>query len=572
MKRGSKMFFEKNDSDIIFRNEELELVLGMNGKAKKLLYHGHSLIDNLSGNVVDPDRHNSFYLDYHQDLKQCSPVFDQVKVIQDDKNMKHVAFIDNYSELGLEYHLIMKTEDSRMYSYVIARSNTDKNFTINELRTIYRLNKELFPKSYTNSRTGIQPTSDYTNQFEKLQDETYRVKDGEVYSTSKIYSKYDYADYFADNSYWGFFGKEYGFWFIPVNTDYYPSGPLKQELMVHYDGILLNYMQGAHLGTGDFVVKPGWEKMYGPWCIYLNGGEDKLVDALQVSVKEQEKWPYSWVSEALYPILRSRVTGQIGLASKERIRLKVVLSQGTETFEKASSGYIYYGETNEVGDFELNNVRPGSYKLEAYPLEGHVTEVFKQEVTVTEGKCELGRFIWKVPDEKVVWQVGTSTHTTYPFKFNDQLRNTMWRSLVPANLTFNIGTSRAAEDWYCIQNDKGFWDIRFDYREQLGERLILKIALAGASKKTAQFENDRGRGDPWLELSLNGIPLGRKQFLDDNAVYRNALKNGNYHVWEVELDNKMLAKKNNVLSFKVEDGFMMYDTIVLTTKGGEENE
>lgn len=562
------MFLSKLGDDISIKNEKIELIMGQNGKAKKLLYRGTPLIDNLSGNIIDSDRHHSFYLDYHQDLKQCAPIFQECKVLVNTSDIKHIVFIDDKSQLGLEYHIIMNSEDSRLYSYVIAKNNSDRQFSINELRTIYRLDKSVFPKSYTASRTGIQPTSDYTNQFEKLQDETYLIKDGELYSTSKIYSKYDYADYFADNLFWGFFGDKYGFWFIPVSTDYYPSGPLKQELMVHYDSILLNYMQGAHLGTGDFIIKPGWQKMYGPWCIYINEAKDKIEDALNVAVKEQQKWPYIWVNEKLYPLKRSKVTGQIKTSSKEAVKLKVILSQDEESFEKASSGYIYYGDTDEQGNFELDNVRLGSYKMEAYAMEGGITGTFRKEVEVTEEKSYLGQFLWEIPKEKVIWQIGTATHTTYPFKFYNQLRNTMWRSLVPANLMFKVGTSQEKEDWYCIQNDKGKWNICFKYIPTSSQKVILKIALAGASKETAQSENDRGRGDPFLEVSLNEVSIGRKQFLDDNAVYRNALKNGNYHIWEIEINNKMLSKKGNVLSLQVINGFVMYDTILLVERDG----
>ncbi|MFT8459107.1 MAG: polysaccharide lyase family protein [Liquorilactobacillus ghanensis] len=562
----------RHENSITMKNKKIELTMGNDGKAKRLLYRGCSLIDDLNGNVIDADRHHSFYLDYHQDLKQYSPSFNEVKVLEDTEAIKHIVFIDDKSELGLEYHLLMNSEDSRLYSYVIAKNNTDRKFAINELRTVYRLNKTLFPKSYTASRTGFQPTSNYTNQFTKLQDETYLVKDGELYSTSKIYSKYDYADYFADNAFWGFFGEKYGFWFVPVSTDYYPSGPLKQELMVHYDGILLNYMQGAHFGTGDFMLEPGWQKMYGPWCIYINDTPDKIADAAQTAQAEQQKWPYKWVNEKLYPKKRGRVAGQLKISSREQIRLKIVLSQGADSFEKASSGYIYYGETDEQGNFELENVRLGSYKMEAYTTEGHITDVFQKQIEVSKENTNLGQLVWQVPNEKIIWQLGTASHTTYPFKFHDQLRNTIWRSLVPANLTFEVGVSQEKEDWYCLQTDKGRWNINFRYFPNFEKKLILKIVLAGASKKAAQNENDRGRGDPWLEVSLNGVPIGRKQFLDDGAIYRNALKNGNYHVWEIKLNSKLLVADENVLSMRVVNGSIMYDTILLTTRGSEENE
>ena len=100
--------------------------------------------------------------------------------------------------------------------------------------------------------------------------------------------------------------------------------------------------------------------------------------------------------------------------------------------------------------------------------------------------------------------------------------------------------------------------------------MVLKIALAGASKEDANHENDRGRGDPWLGVWLNGHQLGQKQFIDDNAVYRNALKSGSYHSWDLTVPLDFMKENDNILSFKVKDGYVMYDTILLVERRFDE--
>lgn len=564
------MKLQKYDRGYILKNKKIELWMNESGKADKVLYGGKNLIEHLNGNVVDPDRHNSFYLDYHQDLKSKHPQYTQFKILEDSDVQKHLVWIDDKSDLNLEYHIIMNSEDSKIYSYVIARNNTDKTYKINEMRTVYRLDPTIFPFSKTNARQGMQPSSNYTSQFKKWQDETYEMPDGERFSNSKVYSKYDYADYFRDNNFWGFFGSELGFWFIPVSKEYYPSGPLKQELMVHYDGILLNYMNGAHFGTSDFTIKPGWKKIYGPWCVYINKNNDynKLFqDAENVAEVEKSKWPYVWVKEELYDHERFTVEGKID--SLKNYKMTVVLSQGNENFTKASAGYIYYVDTDENGLFSIENVRPGKYKLTVFYREGDIPgEFIKDNIVVSadnnSSRIKLGNIkLANLEQNDIVWQVGSASHTTEPFKFSDRLRNSMWRKLVPANLHYYIGESKDKEDWFAIQANNGKWNIHFNMMINIpNEKYELVVALAGASKTIADHENDRGHGDPYINIYYNGISLTRKFLLDDNAVYRNALKNGSYHLIKIDLPQELIKTKNNVITFET-NGYLMYDTIML---------
>lgn len=559
----------QTNQNYILKNKVIELWMNKDGRADKLIYKGQNLIGSLNGNIIDPDRHHSFYLDYHQDLKSKRPQYNKFKIVENNDQIIHLVWIDDQNDLGLEYHIVLNSEDSKLYSYVIAKNVTNKIFKINELRTVYRLDSKLFPFSKTNARQGLQPSSDYTNQFKKWQDETYEIPDGERFSNSKVYSKYDYADYFSKNKYWGFFGKNLGFWLLPVSKDYYPSGPLKQELMVHYDGILLNYLNSAHFGTSDFAIRPGWSKIYGPWCIYINEAEnypDLFNDVERFSQIEEKKWPYSWVKEDLYPLKRIEVQGQV--KTDEHCQMTIVLSQGSENFAKASSGYIYYTNTDENGLFSLKNVRPGKYKLTMFFREGEkVGEFVKENINLlTSNKivdlgltdfCELS----KLSTQKVLWQIGSASHTSEMFKISNQLRNSIWRKLTPANLHYYIGQSNAHDDWYAIQSNKGKWTIHFKLHLLQGKKYLLKIALAGASKVIANRENNRGHGDPIINVFLNGEAVYHKVLLDDTSIYRNALQSGTYHLCKLDLPTQLLEKENSIAI--TTNGYLMYDTIEL---------
>ncbi|MBP2644430.1 MAG: hypothetical protein H6Q67_2317, partial [Firmicutes bacterium] len=248
-----------------------------NAMVTSLIKNNMELVTNLNGSERDPDRKHTFYVDYHAEGKFHNISVAKLDVIKNTPEEAHIQYVDNTGLLYVEYHIILKRGESGLYSYVVARNNLQKEFKLSEFRTVYRLNSKLFEYAYNSERIGKQPTCEYLSKFPKIQDETYELPDGELYTNGKVYSKYDYAGYYRDNPFWGQFGNGFGFWFIPVSTEYYPSGPLKQELLVHYDAIILNYMTGAHFGTGDFYVPPQWEKLYGPWYVYVNTGEDEVV-------------------------------------------------------------------------------------------------------------------------------------------------------------------------------------------------------------------------------------------------------------------------------------------------------
>jgi rhamnogalacturonan endolyase len=177
------------------------------------------------------------------------------------------------------------------------------------MRTMYRLDRDIFDWAYVSERTGQQPRYAELVQYPSVQDETWKMPDG------SIYQKYDYSGYMAENPIWGHYGHGFGVWFMPVRTEDYADGPLRQDLMVHQDALILNYFQGAHYGGGGPGDFKNDEKLFGPWFTYVNTGEAAAViaDAKKKAAAEQAKWPYRWMAEPLYPLDRTRVTGRVSV-------------------------------------------------------------------------------------------------------------------------------------------------------------------------------------------------------------------------------------------------------------------
>ena len=60
---------------------------------------------------------------------------------------------------------------------------------------------------------------------------------------------------------------------------------MRQELIVHQDALILNYLGGGHFGGGGPATS-GKPKLFGPWLIYMNSGDSNeavLADASGVA-------------------------------------------------------------------------------------------------------------------------------------------------------------------------------------------------------------------------------------------------------------------------------------------------
>ncbi len=537
------------------------------GTIGSIVLDGEELVCN-TPERSDTNGKTVFYVDYHADgafRKYRSP---RLKVIESSEKMAHIAYVDATGYLAIEYHIILMQGESGYYSYVIGANNTDTEFELSEFRIVYRCGSRVFDHAYNNERHGLQPTHKYMEEHEKLFDETFRLPDGEKYTNGDVYSKYDYAGYFSENPAWGQYGHGYGFWLIPVSTEYYPGGPLKQELLVHYDGIVLNYFTGAHFGTGALHVPIGWKKFYGPFYQYFNKGDDPdalYQDALARAAEEQKKWPYQWVCDPLYPLVRSEVKGRLTFEDGSPCTdTTVILGKGgfdsglnnSLVIEKQSSDYIYYTTTDAEGNFTLKNVRFGTYALFAYQTGGSITEQLQVNGLVISSPSQtLAPITWKLPARKVLWQLGRATRTCEEYRYGGELRNHKWMGMVPETLHFTIGTDKEADDWYYAQTKPGTWYLHFHLEALPASSCKLIIAIAGA------------RGG-LLKVFLNGETeenmINETYLVGDSAIYRSATKNGRYRRIEIPIAPELLKKGENIISLANQDCMIMYDTILLT--------
>jgi len=504
-----------------------------------------------------------FFVDYHAEGAFHKMIVNRLEVIEATDDIAHIAYIDNTGYLYIEYHIVLLKGQSGYYSYVIGGNNTDAPFELSEFRIVYRCGMRVFDHACNNERMGLQPSKDYMTKFEKLQDETFRLPDGELYSNSDVYSKYDYAGYFSKNPAWGQYGHGYGFFLIPVSTEYYPGGPFKQELLVHYDGILLNYFTGSHFGCGNLHVPVGWKKCYGPFYQYFNEGEDGETlysDALKTAEEEQKKWPYSWVNHPLYPLDRSTVTGTLTFEDGTPCRnTTVILGKDNLTPERQSAGYMFYTTTDDNGQFTLENVRKDEYTLFAYQTGGSNTHQLEVPVSIAEPVVNLGTITWQLPDRRLIWQLGTATRTSEGYRYAGELRNYKWFNMVPKDVDFYIGKSIPDTDWYYAQTlPDSCWSIHFNLNELPQRPCVITVALAAICKSMMT-----NKQNALLYTYLNDTEISRKTFINDASIYRSATLSGRYRRFEIEVPASLLKAGENILTFKNVDSMVMYDTVLL---------
>lgn len=581
---------------LVLANGLLTITFGQDAigdfSATSVVKNGQELAHNLHGvEPRDVDRNRSFYLDSGAGRNHL--VVDTVRVVRVTPELAHFAVIDNRA-LHLEHHFVMLRGESGVHPYVIIKSAPGAN--TGETRTMYRFDMDLLDYAWTNERTGRQPKYALLQSISEagnMGDETWRLPDGTVYQ------KYDYALYFADSPMWGHYGHGFGVFFMPVSTESYAGGPLRHELAVHQDALILNYIGGGHFGGGGGATGRNGEKIHGPWFLYFNAGatpEAIVADALKVAAAQKTQWPYQWMNEPLYPVQRTAVTGQLALThGRSTAGAYIILGQPDNPGRGGAGGgrggrggpigvpdrasilynqsgdYLFYVKADANGKFRLPAVRPGTYTLYAWQTQGPVTESFARDgVEVKGDTLDLGTIEWDAPyHPNVVFQVGKADRMAGEFKFGSAPRTNQWMNQVPAELTLTVGKSREAEDWYYAQN-AGTWNIAFHLAKIPAGSAYLTIPIAG------------GPGN--VTVLVNGQEVGKIAKGDDASVRRAANRSGVYARFEFTFPASTLKEGVNVVSLQMptrggrgeggptgqqpgsmSNNGLMYDTIVLQT-------
>lgn len=511
-------------------NEYITIRFDSSGKGVSLKKGGTELIGSAAG----------FY--WSTENGGLSPT--QLQIVTNTSDMVDIAYVGSAGEL----HYVVRSGVSGVYSYYV----TDSVGTIAELRTVYRVDGQIFRNAYIGERSGSLPTLAQIQGATELQDSTYQLADG------TIYTKYDWAGYYKNDFVHGVYGNGYGVWVIPASKEYNDGGPLKQDLMVHLesntgDAVVLNMLTSSHFGTGSRTLPSG--KIFGPWLVYVNNGSSS--DAVSRSSTERAAWPYSWLSDSSYPLSRSTVTGNLQVADgRSTSGATVVLAKSGEIYTQGND-YMFWATVDSSGNFSIPKVRPGTYMLYAYATSGDITHQYSKNITVSGITTDLGTLTWAPQNyTNKLWQIGKADRKATEFKFGNISRQYGLPAQVPANFTYTIGTTHSS-DWYYAQTKIGSWDINFNLTSTYSKNAYLTVAMASIAK------------NPITDVFVNGTNIGTLDYssINDGTTYRSVTESGRYQLQEISFPASLLIVGTNTVSLKMKsvgtDGGILYDTIKL---------
>jgi len=531
----------------------------------------------------------------------------------------------------VDVHMAMERGAAGLYCYIVFGYPTGMpaGLTIQQLRYAFAAGDPSFTYFVVDDARGIQqrPTIDELRQAVTLQDTTYLLPGGRVYSKYQNISNLE-----GDNHVFMISNGKLGMALVQPSKEWFSGGPTKQELTCHdYNNgeILLWHPFTSHYGSPDMEPPQGWEKLYGPFFLHVAeaGGDDPRANvadiwagAKGVAAREQARWPYGWIDDPRYAAdRRSNVTGKLTIADDVTPESAwIVLSppgpdrvyQGVpldgDDWQYQCLDFNYYARAGKAGHFTVASVRPGTYTLTA--IADGVLGVYRADgVTVgAGGNVDVGNLVWN-PERSgsTVWQIGTPTRSAGKFHVYggaDGFRRYLTWLEYPyefgADVDFHVGVDDPATAWNYYQpcyhspgtplqlqlrgtaedHTLTTWRVRFDSDGYRKGTATLDIALAASvfgTLRVALNDTELASFDP-----LPGAP-------GDNSSYRLACRGMYRRLAPIVFDATLIRPGENVLTLSpvrapkapltrgntVDDwmepmGGVMYDVLRLQVKEG----
>lgn len=282
-------------------------------------------------------------------------------------------------------------------------------------------------------------------------------------------------------------------------------------------------------------------------------------DVAERRKQELEKFPYTWLPDAAYHS-RGEITGSLRLSDGRPASGASVFLGDTDTSIRPlvqGDNYYYTTTAGADGSFSFSDVRSGSYGLYAWSNGGDIADVYTNAtvtpITVDADKTTaLGEVEWALSrGRKQIFQVGEFDKKALGFKNGGLPYQHGVTEESPANLTFRVGESDAAEDWYYAISKLGKWTIEFEVGEaelaELAARAngtaLLSLSLAGYSQSTA------------VDVDVNGHVVGtlsKDVLTSDPALYRSGKTSGEWRFVQYEIDaGAQLVAGTNTVGFTV---------------------
>lgn len=478
------------------------------------------------------------------------------RIDQRGPEMVEVLFTSEPSEwipFAIETHWVLPAETSGFYAYTVYRHGQAMP-AANIGQTRFVIKGVPGTATFTHwvvddARKGPYKTG---KVVEIVQDATEKFEDGTVFT------KYDNSAFTCDYLAHGLAGNGVGVWMCYPSVESFNGGPLRQDLTVHGDNVLLAMFQSGHFGAPPIRVSADqpWTRFYGPVFVYINQGsavDSMLADARQRARDEQRKWPYPWLKHEEYPLHRGGVRGQVKLADGSTVEgAWIVLGphHEREDWSMSSSGYVFFTQADRDGRFAIEKIRPGRYTLWVSGANQFV-DYRMDDLQIDAGQVtDLKTIDWKpVSHGRLLWQIGTADRGTREFRDGDNPRNygtyLNYFNAFPRDVTFTVGKSNAKTDWNYAQwawySQRPQWTIRFDLNNSQRGKATLTLAMASVQSV----------GD--LVVRCNDTEIGRLRFQGKtgSAAYRSGSQDSRYTLRTLEFDAALLKAGTNTITLEM---------------------
>ncbi|PYH42288.1 polysaccharide lyase family 4 protein [Aspergillus saccharolyticus JOP 1030-1] len=543
---------DQNGSTITLANDRLTAVFATNiGRIVDLFLDNQDLLGPQSGDIGTGP-----YLDCYcipsgsYTTGSTSPTMEVVKGT--DATGTHYAGVvmnETYPPTGQQFqqYWFLRDGETGLHTFSrLAYYNETTPFLRNlqEFRTLFRPNTDLWTHLTSSEiQTAPLPSKEAISQEIVVQDATWTFNNtpDDAYYTqfSKYFTKYTFSNDWRDNSVHGIYadgttsnGTTYGAWLVMNTKDTYYGGPLHSDLTV--DGIVYNYLVSNHHGEGTPNITYGFDRTFGPQYYHFNGGKESKFTLEELRTDAEFYADPSWNVEFYDSIakhvvgyapssVRGQVQGRIELpkVASRPIAVLTVDGQYFQDNSVDSSSYQYWAEIDKSGNFNIDHVKEGKYRLTVY-ADGVFGNYERDGVHVQAGTITKVQETWveeSAGDE--VWRLGTpdkssgefrhgvvrdETHPLHPPQYLIYWAAYDWQQDFPSGVNYTIGSSDPATDFNTVHwsvfgptpsnpdveyNTTHDWTINFNLsQKQLQKRknATLTIQLAGA--KTAAGNTD----------------------------------------------------------------------------------
>lgn len=577
---------ERNGNNFTIRNNYVSVYINANGEITSLIRYRNNDRDFSNSVQLINDDGAKGYFSFASSGSNTNYQISNVYLKQETADAVEVQYITNWRD-GIRWmiHYIVCRDVPGIYNYVQVEGSASAS-ALSEARMCFRGNPSVFDYAYVNDEVqATMPTPAAMQAAETISDATFRLADG------TIYTKYDYAAFQKDDQLHGIMGNQIGVWTIAPSLEWINGGVMRQDLTVHATEstpILLRHFHGNHFGGFGVTFGSGQTKLYGPHLIYINQStaadvatahQEMIADAKSRTIQEMSAFPaYSWMRDSGIK-QRGTVTGQVTLGDDadyfKTTKFQVVLAQTGKKPMLQGNGYQFWAETDEEGHFIVDKVRAGSYSLWVYALNGSATGYYeKTDVTVADqGTTDLGTLTWS-PEKygehsKILWQIGEADHLSDGYRLSGAKRQFGLWNEVPASLTYTIGESNEATNWYYAQTKNDNWIINYQLNEMPTQPLRLTIATAGAANVKMKVRSNETK-------SAEGIGVFRPEH--DGSVSRDATLAGRDSLVVFEIPASTLKQGENYLNLNIWGvpdsgmGGIMYDCIKLESNEPEKDD